>query len=174
MTPKTLNERKTLGGRAFSFAKLRLLSHCAWNYLYPFGLCRCARKKGKQELKEGRKEEQSQEMYISRMYGTTTSGRNPTKLGTCVRHTDVIKFAKFHRYDLRGFGAVRCWRFHVAIGNQGRPLHCAKRYRAAGDTTDCRWRLRYLCPPCIVGCLKLCNQWIIPIAVRAASIWQTS
>jgi len=41
---KTSNERKTLAGRPLPYAKLRLLSHCAWNYLDPFGLCRCARK----------------------------------------------------------------------------------------------------------------------------------
>jgi len=29
MTPKTANERKTLAGRALSYAKLRLLSHFA-------------------------------------------------------------------------------------------------------------------------------------------------
>jgi len=29
MTPKTSNERKTLAGRALSYAKLRHLSHCA-------------------------------------------------------------------------------------------------------------------------------------------------
>jgi len=37
MTPKTANERKKLAGRALSYAKLRLLSHCAWNYRYPSG-----------------------------------------------------------------------------------------------------------------------------------------
>jgi len=56
----------------------------------------------------GRQEEKSQEVYISRMRGATNSGRIPTKLGKCVRLTDVIKRAKFHRYNLRGFGAVRC------------------------------------------------------------------
>jgi len=29
-------------------------------------------------------------------------------VGTCVRLTDVIKRAQFHRYNLRGFGAVMC------------------------------------------------------------------
>jgi len=57
--------------------------------------------------KKGRKEEKSQEVYISRMRGATPSGRIPTKLGKCVRITDVIKRAKFHSYNLRGFGAVR-------------------------------------------------------------------
>jgi len=52
MIPKTSNERKTLAGRALPYAKLRLLSHCTWNYLYPFDLCRWARKKGS---KAGRK-----------------------------------------------------------------------------------------------------------------------
>jgi len=119
MTHKTSNERKILAGRALPYAKLRLFSHCAWNYLYPFGLCSCARNK-KAVKQEVRQEEKSQEVYISRMCGATPSRRITTKLGTCVRLTDVIKRAKFHRYNLRGFGAVRCWSFHVAIGNQGR------------------------------------------------------
>jgi len=55
MTPKTSNKRKTLAGRALPYAKLRLLSHCVWNYLYPFGLCRCARQKGKQEGRSHKK-----------------------------------------------------------------------------------------------------------------------
>jgi len=45
MTPKTSNERKILAGRALPYAKLRLLSHCVWNYLYSFGPWRCARTK---------------------------------------------------------------------------------------------------------------------------------
>jgi len=85
-TPKTASERKTLAGKALPYAKLRLLSHCAWNYLYPFGLCRCARKKGR---KAGRKKK-SQEVYISGMRGETSSRRNPIKLSKCVRLTDVI------------------------------------------------------------------------------------
>jgi len=49
----------------------------------------------------GRKK--SQEVYISRRptRGATPSGWIPTKLGKCVRLTDVIKRAKFHRYNLR-------------------------------------------------------------------------
>jgi len=50
----------------------------------------------------------SQEEYISRVCGATPSGRIPTTLGTCVRLTDEIKRAQFHRYNLRGFLAVRC------------------------------------------------------------------
>jgi len=54
---------------------------------------------GAQEKKAGRqedrKEEKSQEVYISRMRGTPPSGRFPTKLGKCVRLTDVTKRAKF-------------------------------------------------------------------------------
>jgi len=49
------------------------------------------------------------------MCGATPSGRITTKLGICVRLMDVIKRAKFHQYNLWGFGAVRCWSFHVAI-----------------------------------------------------------
>jgi len=82
------------------------------NYLNPFGLCRCARKKGRKK---------SHKKCISRMCGATPSGRILTKLGTCVRLMDVIKHATFHRYNLWGLGAVRCWSFHVAIWNQGRP-----------------------------------------------------
>jgi len=125
MTPKTSNERKTFGGRALPYSKLRLLSHCAWNYLYPVQV-------SKEKRQEGRQEEKSQEVYISRMCGATPSGRILTKLGQCVRLLILIKRAKFHRYNLRGFGAVRCWSFHFAIGNQGCPEHSAKRYRAAG------------------------------------------
>ena len=62
----------------------------------------------KKKREEGRKEEKSQEVYISRMRGATPSGRIPTKLGKYVRLTDVIKRAKFHRYKSKGFGAVRC------------------------------------------------------------------
>jgi len=62
---------KTLAGRALPYTKLRLLSHCAWNYLYPFGLCRCARKKAVK--KAWRKK--SQKVYISRMCGATLAGR---------------------------------------------------------------------------------------------------
>jgi len=50
--PQNIKWEKKLAGRALFYAKLRLLSHCAWIYLYAFGLCRCARKKGS---KAGRK-----------------------------------------------------------------------------------------------------------------------
>jgi len=63
---------------------------------------------GAQEKKAGRQEEKSQEVYNSRMCGATPSKRISTKFGTCVRLTDVIKRAQCHRYNLRGFGAVRC------------------------------------------------------------------
>jgi len=59
----------------------------------------------KKGSREGRKK--SQEVYISRMSGATPSTRIPTKLGKCVRLTDIIKLAKFHLYNLIGFGAVR-------------------------------------------------------------------
>jgi len=48
------------------------------------------------------------------MCGATPSGRIPTKLGACVRLPNLIKRAKYLRYNLRGFGAVRCLSFHVA------------------------------------------------------------
>jgi len=67
----------------------------------------CAGAQKKAVKQEGRKEEKSQEVYISRMCGATPSKRIPTKFGTSVRLTDVIKRAQFHRYNLRGFGAVR-------------------------------------------------------------------
>jgi len=64
---------------------------------------------GAQEKRQaGRKEEKSQEVYISRMCGATSSGRIPTKLSTYVRLNDIIKRTKCHRYYLRGFRAVRC------------------------------------------------------------------
>jgi len=74
---------------------------------------------GSQEKKVVRQEEKSHKAYISR--GAIPSGRIITKLGKCVYLTDVIKLAKFHGYNLRGFGAVSGKSFHVAIGNQGRP-----------------------------------------------------
>jgi len=49
------------------------------------------------ERNEGKKEEKSQAVNISRMRGVNPSGRIPTKLGKCVRLTDVIKRAQFHR-----------------------------------------------------------------------------
>jgi len=45
MTPKRSTHRKTTAGRALYCAKLRILIYCAWNYLCPSDLCRCARKK---------------------------------------------------------------------------------------------------------------------------------
>jgi len=69
----------------------------------------------KKKWKEGKKEEVTRSVYF------TYSGRIPTKLSKCVRLTDVIKRSQFYRYISRGFGAVRCWSFHVAIRNPGRP-----------------------------------------------------
>jgi len=66
------------------------------------------KKKWQEGRQEGSKEEKSQEVYISRVRRATSCGRIPTKLGKCVRLTDAIKRAKFHRYNLRRFGAVRC------------------------------------------------------------------
>jgi len=66
---KTSNERKKLAERALPCATLRLLSQCACNYLYRFGLCRCARNKGSEE---GRKK--SQEVYITRLCRATPIG----------------------------------------------------------------------------------------------------
>jgi len=74
-------------------------------------------KTGRKAMKAGRKK--SPEVYISRICRATPSGRIPTKLGNGVCLTDIIKRVKFHRYNLRGFGAVRCWRFHVAIRPYG-------------------------------------------------------
>ena len=62
----------------------------------------------RKKKKGGRKEEKSQEVYISRMRGASPSGRLATKLGKFVCLTDVIKRAKFHRYIFRGFEAVQC------------------------------------------------------------------
>jgi len=68
----------------------------------------CAGVQEKKGRQEGRKEEKSQEVYISRMRGATSSRQILTKLGKCVRLSDVIKSARFHRYNLRGFRAVKC------------------------------------------------------------------
>jgi len=119
ITPKTSIEREKLAGTALPYAKLLLLSQCAWNFLYPFGLCWCARKNGRKAGRQaGRKagRKKSHEKCIFHVCGRIT-----TRLGTCVRLTDIMKRAKFHSYRLRGFGALRCWSFQVAIGNQGHP-----------------------------------------------------
>jgi len=63
------------------------------------------RKKKKAGRKEGRKVTRS--VYFT-MRGATTSGLILTKLSNCVRLTDVIKHAKFHRHNMRGFGAAMC------------------------------------------------------------------
>jgi len=70
-----------------------------------------------EKMQEGRKArmKKSQEVYISCMRGATTSGRIPTKLVKCVRLINIIKLAKFHRFNLRGFGVVRRCRFNLAI-----------------------------------------------------------
>jgi len=86
---------------ALPYAKLRLLAIV--REIISIRLA-CA---GAQEKKAGRREEVT-EVYISRMGGATPGRRIPAKLGTCVRLTDIITRAKFHRYNLRGFRAVRC------------------------------------------------------------------
>jgi len=79
------------------------------------------RKKKGRKAGSGMKEEKSQKVYIPRMRGATPSSQIPTKLGKYVCLTNIIKREIFHRYNLRGFGAVRCWSFYFAIGNPGRP-----------------------------------------------------
>jgi len=98
-TPKTSNERETLAGgtlrQTASFKPLCVkLSLSVWPVMV--------------RKKKGRKEEKSQEVYILRMRGATASRQISTKLGNCVRLTDVIKLAKFNRYSVSFFGAVRC------------------------------------------------------------------
>jgi len=88
--------------------------------------------------KAGRK---SHEVYISRTRGAIPSGRIPTKLGKCVRLTNIIKLAKFHRNNVR---VVMCWSFHVAIGNPGHPYHAAWRYRTAVDQ-KLTWVQSFVC-----------------------------
>jgi len=106
VTPTTSNERKTPAGsrRALPYAKLRLLS-LVREIISIRLTCPGAQEK-KTGMLLGRKK--FQEAYISRMRGATPSGRIPTKLGKCVRLTDVSKRAKFHCYNLRDFGAMRC------------------------------------------------------------------
>jgi len=73
--PKRQIERKTLTGRALPCAKLCVLSYCAWNIII------CLACAGAQEKRqEGKNEEKSQEVYISRMCGATFSGWIATKL----------------------------------------------------------------------------------------------
>jgi len=61
--------------------------------------------------KKTRKEEKSQEVYISRMRGATPGGRISTKHGKCVRLTDLIKRAKFHRYKYERFRSCEVLKF---------------------------------------------------------------
>jgi len=59
---------------------------------------------GAQEKRqEGRKEDKSLEVYKSRTCGATPSERIATKLGKCFCLMDVIKRAKFHRYNSSDF-----------------------------------------------------------------------
>ena len=117
--PKRQNSEKHLLGGHF------LTSNCVFwaivRQIISIRLIYAGAQEKKTGRKEERKEEKSQEVYISRMCGATPSGRIPTKLGKCVYITKIIKLAKFHRYKCRGFGAVRCSNFYVAIGNSGRP-----------------------------------------------------
>jgi len=73
--PKTSNWRKTLAWTALPYAKLRLLSHCAWNYLYPFGLCRCARKKAGR--KAGRKKSHKKCIFHVSVERSIAGGMQP-------------------------------------------------------------------------------------------------
>jgi len=99
MTPKTSNERKHFLGGHFLTQTASIEPMCVKlsSFIWPVQV-------RKEKMQGGRKK--SQEVYISRMRGATPSGRIPTKLGKCVRLTDVIKLAKVHRYNLRCFGAV--------------------------------------------------------------------
>jgi len=94
------NERKTLAVRALPYPQTASFE----------ALCvklsrRCARKKA------GKKEEKSQEVYISRMRGATRPSRRiPISNQTwqmCSSHR-LIERVKLHLYKLRGFEAVRC------------------------------------------------------------------
>jgi len=116
MTPKRqMREKHLLGGHF-------LTPNCVfWAIVRKIISIHLACAGAQEKNKAVKQEEKSQEVYISRMCGATLSGQILTKLGTCVRLTDVIKRAQFHHYNLGGFEVVRCWSFHVAIGNQGRP-----------------------------------------------------
>jgi len=70
------NERKTLAGRALPYAKLRLLSHCAWNYVYPFGLYNCARN-NKKGSKAGRKKSHKKCTFHVRVEQPLAGGLQP-------------------------------------------------------------------------------------------------
>jgi len=95
-----------------TFDYVRLLRHCAWNYLYPFGLCGCAKKTGRKK---------SHKNCIFHVCVERPLARGVQSNLAHMFISLVIKRAKFHRYNLRGLGAVRCWSFHVSTGNQGRP-----------------------------------------------------
>jgi len=127
---------------------------------------------GEQETKrlEGRKK--SQDVYISRMRVSTPSGRIPTKRGKYVRLTDIIKHTKFHHYNLRGFWAVRCWSFHVAIGTQG----VLSTLLGATTPQVIAWALSYWCWYIISDSVQLnmniqhCNMlWLALLYYRTAA-----
>jgi len=85
MTPKTSNEIKTLAGRALSCGKLRLLSLCARNYLYPFWPVQ-ERKKKRQE---GRKKSHKKCIFRVRVEQSLVGGFQPNLAHVFVL-TDVI------------------------------------------------------------------------------------
>jgi len=91
--------------KARFFRKLRLLSHYASQYFYPFSLYMCARKKA------GDQEEEKELVYISLIRGATCSGRIWTKLGKCVYLTDVIKRA------MKWFPICEVWMYPYCHSN---------------------------------------------------------
>jgi len=114
MNPKRQMKEKYLQ-KTLLYAKMRLWSQCAWIMSIRLA-CAGAREKAIRQKGEN-KEERSHKKCISHVCMERPLARRFQPNLACVRLTDVIKHGKFHRYNLRGFGAVWCWSFHVAIRN---------------------------------------------------------
>jgi len=74
-------------------------------------------KNTKEGRKAGRKKSHKKWIFHVCVEQPLADGFQPNLAHVFVSRT----LSNLHRYNLRGFGAVRCWSFHVAKWNQGRP-----------------------------------------------------
>jgi len=112
MIPKTSIERKTLAGRALPYAKLRRLSVKLSLSVWPVQVRKKKRQAGRQEELRSHKKC----IFHVCVERSLADGFQPNLAIMFVSRTklNVQSFLLLER--LR-----RCWNFHVAIGNQGRP-----------------------------------------------------
>jgi len=101
LDPQNVTTEKTLAGRAFPCAKLRLLNHCAWN-----DICMaCACTQEKRSWQAGRKKSHKTCIFhVGLCVERPLAGWFRSKL-TCVCLS--CQHGKF-RYRLRGCSTVRC------------------------------------------------------------------